>query len=61
LYQYFKPSCVGRRWLVAKKAREKGLSRKPWVKNFVCPGSQVVTQYLEKMGLQKYLDEMDLA
>ncbi len=44
--------------LVAKKAYEKGLSRKPWVKTSFAPGSQVVTRYLEKTGLQKYLDEL---
>jgi len=44
--------------LVAKKAVEKGLTRKPWVKTSFAPGSQVVTQYLEKTGLQKYLDEL---
>lgn len=44
--------------LVAKKAVEKGLKRKPWVKTSFAPGSQVVTKYLEKTGLQKYLDEL---
>ncbi len=44
--------------LVAKKALEKGLKRKPWVKTSFAPGSQVVTRYLEKTGLQKYLDEL---
>lgn len=43
--------------LLAKKALAKGLTRKPWVKTSFAPGSQVVTQYLEKTGLQKYLDE----
>jgi aconitate hydratase len=42
--------------LVARKAREKGLSRKPWVKTSLAPGSQVVTDYLEKAGLQDDLD-----
>src|SRR5205085_1131985 len=41
-----------------KKALEKGLQRKPWVKSSLAPGSQVVTQYLETSGLQKYLDEL---
>jgi len=44
--------------LVAKKALEKGLTRKSWVKTSFAPGSQVVTRYLEKTGLQPYLDEL---
>ncbi|MCW8195024.1 aconitate hydratase AcnA [Proteobacteria bacterium 005FR1] len=44
--------------LVAKKAAEKGLTRKPWVKTSLAPGSKVVTKYFEKSGLQPYLDEM---
>jgi len=44
--------------LVAKKAIEKGLQRKPWVKTSFAPGSQVVTRYLEKTGLQGYLDQL---
>ena len=50
------PSVLIGAGLVAKKAVEKGLSRKPWVKTSFAPGSQVVTLYLEKTGLQKYLD-----
>ena len=42
--------------LVAKKAYERGLRPKPWVKTTVAPGSQVVTDYYEKSGLQQYLD-----
>ncbi|SHJ60028.1 aconitate hydratase [Tessaracoccus bendigoensis DSM 12906] len=42
--------------LVAKKAVEKGLTRKPWVKTSLAPGSQVVTDYYEKAGLSQYLD-----
>ncbi len=42
--------------LVARKAREKGLTRKPWVKTSLAPGSQVVTEYLEAADLQKDLD-----
>jgi aconitate hydratase len=42
--------------LVAKKAGEKGLKPKPWVKTSLAPGSQVVTDYLEKAGLQDHLD-----
>ncbi len=44
--------------LLAKKAVEKGLKVKPWVKTSLAPGSQVVTDYLEKAGLNKYLDEL---
>lgn len=43
--------------LVAKKAYEKGLTRKPWVKTSFAPGSQVVTKYMEKTGLQRFLNE----
>jgi aconitate hydratase len=42
--------------LVAKKANERGLKPKPWVKTSLAPGSQVVTDYLEKAGLQEHLD-----
>jgi aconitate hydratase len=42
--------------LVAKKARALGLHPKPWVKTSLAPGSQVVTEYLEKAGLQAELD-----
>ncbi|MAM25953.1 MAG: aconitate hydratase AcnA [Rhodobacteraceae bacterium] len=42
--------------LVARKAREKGLTRKPWVKTSLAPGSQVVSHYLEAAGLQDDLD-----
>ncbi|MFW8636869.1 aconitate hydratase AcnA [Cribrihabitans pelagius] len=42
--------------LVAKKAHERGLTRKPWVKTSLAPGSQVVSEYLEAAGLQKHLD-----
>jgi aconitate hydratase len=44
--------------LVAKKAVEKGLVQKPWVKTSLAPGSKVVTDYLEKAGLQVYLDQI---
>lgn len=44
--------------LVAKKAIEKGLSVKPWVKTSLAPGSQVVTDYLEKSNLQESLDQL---
>ncbi|EKE45188.1 aconitate hydratase 1 [Oceaniovalibus guishaninsula JLT2003] len=42
--------------LVARKARERGLDRKPWVKTSLAPGSQVVSAYLEAAGLQDDLD-----
>ncbi len=44
--------------LVARKAREKGLEVKPWVKTSLAPGSKVVTDYLEKSGLQDDLDAL---
>jgi aconitate hydratase len=44
--------------LVAKKAVEKGLTVKPWVKTSLAPGSKVVTEYLDKTGLQKDLDKL---
>ena len=42
--------------LVARKARALGLTRKPWVKTSLAPGSQVVSEYLEAAGLQEDLD-----
>ncbi|OYX60129.1 MAG: hypothetical protein B7Y88_15845, partial [Sphingomonadales bacterium 32-64-17] len=44
--------------LVAKKADEFGLKPKPWVKTSLAPGSQVVTDYLNKAGLQHHLDNI---
>lgn len=44
--------------LVAKKAHELGLKRKPWVKTSLAPGSQVVTDYLDKAGLTEHLDAL---
>ncbi|MFO1071603.1 MAG: aconitate hydratase AcnA [Geminicoccaceae bacterium] len=44
--------------LVAKKAAEKGLTRKPWVKTSLAPGSRVVTDYLARANLQTYLDQV---
>ncbi|WSK15902.1 aconitate hydratase AcnA [Streptomyces celluloflavus] len=44
--------------LVAKKAVEKGLSRKPWVKTTLAPGSKVVTDYFDRAGLTPYLDKV---
>ncbi|PKQ22468.1 MAG: aconitate hydratase AcnA [Actinobacteria bacterium HGW-Actinobacteria-5] len=45
--------------LVAKKAVEKGLKRKPWVKTSLAPGSKVVTDYYAKSGLDTYLQALD--
>jgi len=50
------PSVLVAAGLVAKKANELGLRPKPWVKTSLAPGSQVVTDYLEKAGLQRHLD-----
>ncbi|HEX2346621.1 MAG TPA: aconitate hydratase [Gaiellaceae bacterium] len=44
--------------LLAKSAVERGLTRKPWVKSSLAPGSKVVTQYFEKAGLTPYLEEL---
>jgi aconitate hydratase A / 2-methylisocitrate dehydratase len=44
--------------LLAKNAVERGLKRKPWVKSSLAPGSKVVTEYYEKAGLDRYLDEL---
>ena len=52
------PSVMLAAGLVARKARERGLSVKPWVKTSLAPGSQVVTDYLEKAGLQDDLDAL---
>jgi len=52
------PSVLMAAGLVAKKAVEKGLKLKPWVKSSLAPGSKVVTDYLEAAGLQHYLDAL---
>jgi aconitate hydratase len=52
------PSVMIGAGLVAKKAVERGLERKPWVKTSLAPGSKVVTEYLEKAGLDTYLDRL---
>ena len=44
--------------LLAKKAVEKGLKSKPWVKTTLAPGSKVVTDYYEKAGLTKYMEDL---
>ncbi|GLK42723.1 MULTISPECIES: aconitate hydratase AcnA [Novosphingobium] len=52
------PSVLVAAGLVAKKADELGLKPKPWVKTSLAPGSQVVTDYLNKAGLQAHLDNI---
>jgi aconitate hydratase len=52
------PSVMIGAGLLAKKAVEKGLTRKPWVKSSLAPGSKVVTEYYRRAGLDRYLDEL---
>ena len=52
------PSVMIGAGLLAKKAVELGLKRKPWVKSSLAPGSRVVTEYYERSGLDAYLDEL---
>jgi aconitate hydratase len=52
------PSVMIGAGLVAKKAVERGLERKPWVKTSLAPGSKVVTDYLEDAGLTTYLEQL---
>jgi aconitate hydratase len=52
------PSVMIGAGLLAKKAVEKGLTRKPWVKSSLAPGSKVVTEYLNAAGLSPYLDQL---
>jgi aconitate hydratase len=52
------PSVMMAAGLLAKKAVEKGLRSKPWVKTSTGPGSRVVTEYLEKAGLVPYLEQL---
>ncbi|MFP6860141.1 aconitate hydratase AcnA [Pseudomonas sp.] len=52
------PSVMMAAGLLAKKAVEKGLQRKPWVKSSLAPGSKVVTEYFNAAGLTRYLDEL---
>ena len=52
------PSVMMAAGLVAKKAVEKGLTRKPWVKTSLAPGSKVVTDYYKAAGLTQYLDTL---
>ncbi len=52
------PSVMIGAGLLAKKAIERGLTRKPWVKSSLAPGSKVVTEYYKRAGLDRYLDEL---
>ncbi len=52
------PSVMIGAGLVAKKAVERGLTRRPWVKSSLAPGSKVVTEYLDAAGLTPYLDQL---
>jgi aconitate hydratase len=52
------PSVLVAAGLLAKKAVEKGLTRRPWVKTSLAPGSRVVTEYLAKAGLTPYLEKL---
>jgi aconitate hydratase len=52
------PSVMIGAGLIAKRAVELGLTVRPWVKTSLAPGSQVVTDYLEKAGVNKYLDKL---
>ena len=52
------PSVMVGAGLLAKKAVERGLTRKPWVKTSLAPGSKVVTEYLDKAGLTEYLEQL---
>jgi aconitate hydratase len=52
------PSVMIGAGLVAKRAVQRGLTRKPWVKTSLAPGSKVVTDYLKKSGLDTYLDQI---
>ena len=52
------PSVLMAAGLLAKKAVERGLKRRPWVKSSLAPGSKVVTDYLAKAGLSPYLDQL---
>jgi aconitate hydratase len=52
------PSVMIGAGLLAKKAVEKGLTRRPWVKSSLAPGSKVVTEYLNAAGLTTYLDKL---
>jgi aconitate hydratase len=52
------PSVMLGAGLLAQKAVERGLTSRPWVKTSLAPGSKVVTEYLDRAGLQQYLDKL---
>jgi aconitate hydratase len=52
------PSVMLGAGLLARNAVQRGLRSKPWVKTSLAPGSKVVTEYLQRAGLQEYLDEL---
>jgi aconitate hydratase len=52
------PSVLMAAGILAKKAAEKGLTRRPWVKTSLAPGSKAVTEYLAKAGLTPYLEKL---
>lgn len=52
------PSVLLAAGLLAKKAAERGLGRRPWIKTSFAPGSMVVTEYLQRTGLMNYLEQM---
>jgi aconitate hydratase len=52
------PSVMVAAGLLAKKAAERGLARKPWVKSSLAPGSKVVTEYYERAGVTPYLEQL---
>src|SRR5207249_6844161 len=52
------PSVMVGAALLAKKAVEKGVTRKPWVKTSLAPGSKVVIDYYDRAGLTPYLDKL---
>ena len=58
LHQHLQSEVMIGAGLVAKKAVERGLKVRPWVKTSLAPGSQVVTDYLAKAGLNNYLDKL---
>ena len=55
------PSVMIGAGLLAKKAVERGLTRKPWVKTTLAPGSRVVTDYYDRAGLTPYLEQLGFA
>ena len=55
------PSVMVAAGLLARKAAERGLTRRPWVKTSLAPGSKVVTEYLEEAGLLPFLEKLGFA